>query len=387
MAASRFIATGLRFKEKIAVIPTAVSFFIIVVSICISSGFRKEIRNGVSAISGDIQLTSPSANTAGEGVAVNANPSFLPGIVSMKGVKSVAPAIYRPGVIGSGEELSGVVFKGVPASKDESLTAEIPRSLARTLSLSQGNEFRAYFIGERVQVRKFTVKRVFDAVADGSGNPVVLVPIEDLRRVNGWEEGKASALEIMLEDAWRSRDREKALAVKIAGYAYGSSSDDDDPTLAVASADRYYNLFDWLGLIDFNVLAILLLMILVAGFNMISGLLITLFRNISSIGMLKTLGMDDRGIGKVFLRLASKVVLTGMATGNGFALLLCAVQHFTHFIKLNPDNYFVSFMPVSVDLLSLLAVNAIAYIAIMLMLLLPALFIARVDPAETVRMK
>lgn len=370
-----------------AVIAAAVSFFVIILSLSIAAGFRREIGGGLSAISGDIQLTSPASTGYGEGAAVNAEPSWLPGLAAKKGVRSVAPAIYRAGIAGNGEDLQGVLFKGVPSAEEDALTADIPRSLARTLQLSEGDTFRAYFIGERVQVRKFIVRSTYNGIADGSGSPVVRVPLEDLRRLNGWDEGKASALEITLEPKLRSREKEKAMAVQIAGYAYGASTDDDDPVMAVASVDRYYNLFDWLGLIDFNVAAILLLMILVAGFNMISGLLITLFRNIPVIGTLKTLGMSNRGIAEVFLRMSSKVVLAGMAIGNAAALLFCLLQHLTHFIRLNPDNYFVSFVPVSVNAGSLLAVNLGAYVAIMLMLLVPTLFIARVDPADTVRVK
>nr|MCR5519173.1 FtsX-like permease family protein [Bacteroidales bacterium] len=239
----------------------------------------------------------------------------------------------------------------------------------------------------RLQVRNFTVKEIYDGLSDVAGSPVVLASFEDLRRVNGWEEGRASALEITLHDRYRSTEREKATAVELAGTAYGLSKDEDDPLLAVASVDKYYNLFAWLDLIDFNVGVILLLMILVAGFNMISGLLILLFRNIPTIGTLKALGMSDRGIAGVFLRVSARVVLKGMLIGNAAALLFAIVQHFTHFIHLNPENYFVSFVPVSVNLLQILTVDSVAFAAIMLMMLLPSLFIARVDPADTVRVK
>lgn len=368
-------------------ISIAVSFLVIILSLAISAGFRKEIRGGVSSLTGDIQLTSPSANIYNSEVCVNADSSFMEELLARKGVEAVTPAIYRAGIIQNGEDLQGVLFKAVPSRDSASLQISIPRSLARTLRLKEGDVVRGYFIGERVQVRKFTVDGIYDGLADNSGSPVVLASYEDIRRVNGWEEGKASALEITLSDRFRDRRAQKSKAVEIAGFAYGSAEDDDDPTLAVAAADKYYNLFDWLDLIDFNVLVILILMVLVAGFNMISGLLIMLFRNISTIGTLKALGMGDRGIAGVFLRVSARTVLKGMLIGNAVALLFCLVQHLTHFIRLNPDNYFVSFVPVSVNWLSVLAVDAIAFAAIMLLLLIPSLFIARVDPADTVRVK
>ena len=149
--------------------------------------------------------------------------------------------------------------------------------------------------------------------------------------------------------------------------------------------DRYPQIFDWLNLIDFNVLFILVLMTIVAGFNMVSGLLILLFRSISTIGTLKSVGMTDRSIAKVFLRVASRIVWKGMAIGNGIALLFCVLQRETHLLKLNPQNYFVSFVPVHLNLPAILVADAAAYIVIMLLLLIPCLFISRVDPAQTVR--
>ena len=154
---------------------------------------------------------------------------------------------------------------------------------------------------------------------------------------------------------------------------------------ASASTDRYAQLFDWLNLIEYNVYAILVLMAVVAGFNMISGLLILLFRNISTIGTLKSLGMTDRSIAGVFLRMSARLAGTGMLIGNAAALLFCLIQGTTHILKLNPENYFVSFVPVDVNLPGILLADAAAFAVIMLLQLIPTLFISKVDPSETVK--
>ena len=164
-----------------------------------------------------------------------------------------------------------------------------------------------------------------------------------------------------------------------------SGEEGEDSLVATSSVRTYGQIFDWLDLLDFNVLVILILMIVVAGVNMISGLLIVLFRNIATIGTLKTLGMGDRAIGKVFLRVAAGVVLRGMLIGNAVGLLFCFVQQATHLLKLDPTNYFVSYVPVHVDIPWILAADLVAFVAIMLLLLIPTLFIARVDPAQTVK--
>jgi lipoprotein-releasing system permease protein len=128
-------------------------------------------------------------------------------------------------------------------------------------------------------------------------------------------------------------------------------------------------------------------MTIVAGFNMISGLLIMLFENISTIGLLKSLGMTDMSISKVFLSSSAVLVLKGMAVGNAIAILFCMIQGTTHLLKLNPENYFVSYVPVHLDMGAVLIADVAAFVVIMLLLLIPSLFISRVDPAQTVRVR
>ncbi len=370
-----------------AVVSVAVSFFVIILAICISAGFRTRIREGVADLTGDVQLTGSSSNYYNAEGSVNARPSYFDALEEVEGVRSVYPVVYRAGIVRSADELQGVMFKAVPWEDTTALAAHIPGSLARRMGFSEGDEMLAYFVSDRVSARRFKVTEIYDAVLDASENQVVFVSPEDLRRVNGWDEGKASALEVRLKDGYGSRGAQKEAALDLASLSYARSDSDDDPLLAVSAADRYSTIFDWLELIDVNVLIILLLMILVAGFNMISGVLIMLFRNISAIGTLKALGMSDQGIAGVFLRVAARVVAWGMLAGNALALLFCAVQDRTRLIKLDPANYFVSYVPVHVDFLHILAVDAVAFGVIMLLMLIPSLFISRVDPATTMRVR
>ena len=126
---------------------------------------------------------------------------------------------------------------------------------------------------------------------------------------------------------------------------------------------------------------------IVAGFNMISGLLITLFENISTIGVFKAMGMTDKSISKIFLSSSATLVLKGMAIGNGVALLFCVIQGTFHLLKLDPTNYFVSFVPVNLNVFTVLTVDFISFVVIMLLLLIPCAFISKVDPADTVRVR
>ena len=338
MDPSRFIAGKLRFQGKLAAVSIAVSFLVMILAVAISAGFRHAVRDGVAAVTGDIQVTSIAASNLSESASIPASLSCGEEILAMPGVEALTPAVFRAGIVKSGEVIHGVLFKGVADRCDSALTVSIPDRLSRITGLKAGDDMLAYFVGEKVKVRKFKVSEVYDDLLAFDNNLIVRAGIDDVRRINGWAADEASVIEVRLRPEMRSGPAVAELSDRIGTTLMLKGNEEEQALMAISSQRRYPQLFDWLNLLDFNVLFILLLMTAVAGFNMISGLLIMLFRNIPTIGTLKTLGMGDRGISKVFLRVAA-----------------------------------------------ILAADIGACVAIMLLLLIPTLFIARVDPAETVK--
>lgn len=387
MDAARFIAGRLRFKGRLAMVSIAVSFLVMIIAVSVSSGFRKEIRNGVSSISGDIQLTSSDMNYVNDEDPISGRPSYYDELAAVKGVKSINPVIYRAGIIKNGDNIHGVLFKGVEKAAEDSssLGVTIPSRLAEVLGIGVGDRMLTYFVGERVKVRKFNVAGIYQSLLDSDDALLVYASVDDMRRLNEWEDDEVSALEITLEDAYKSPAAIAQKNDEVGSLSLLLSKDDDDALVATSVIQKYPQLFSWLNLIDFNVLFILVLMTIVAGFNMISGLLILLFRNISTIGILKSMGMTDRNIAAVFLRVSSQLVLKGMAAGNALALLFCLIQGTTHVLRLDPSNYFVSFVPVAVNMPVIILADVLSYLVIMVLLLIPSLFISKVDPAKTVR--
>lgn len=386
MDASRFIAKRISFKGNIAMVSIAVSFLVMIIAVAVSSGFRHEIRDGVSSVSGDVQLVSAETGWGGEAVPVRMHPSYYGKLAEIPYIKEIEPVIYRGGIVKSGDNIHGVLFKGCRRdSLLSGLGVSVPARLAAKLGIAAGDDITAYFVGERVQVRKFHVVSLYDSILDSDENMVVRTSLADLQRLNGWDAGSVSALEFSLSPSFRSVDALEHAAADIGTVAMLYTSPEEPAVTASSAASRYPQLFDWLDLIDFNVLFILVLMTVVAGFNMISGLLIILFENIPVIGILKSVGMKDRHIAKIFLSASSSVVLKGMAAGNAVALLLCWLQDITKILRLDPQNYFVSYVPVHIDLPLVLAADLGAYAVIMLLLLIPSLFISGVDPARTVR--
>ena len=380
MVAESFISRKIKFKGNIAAVATAVSFFVIIVAVAVSSGFRHSIRDGVAAMTGDIKIT-PYVSGGQDPVPM---PRHLPSedkILAIPGVSGIVPVVSRAGIVKSGEIVHGVIVKGI--AEKSSLAVSIPHRLAEITGLGTGEDLTTYFVGEKVRARKFHITGVHRDIIETDDNLLVYAGLEDMQRLCGWDSTMVSQLEVRVKNA--SPKALKDIEARI-GFILATSPDEDENGLYVVSSARSYpQIFDWLGLLDVNVLIVLILMTLVAGFNMISGLLVMLLRNIPLIGTLKAMGMQDGAIGRLFVRMGSEAVLKGMLVGNLLAFLFCLIQGTTHLIKLDPANYFVSWVPVHLPFWGILGADLAAFAGIVLLMWLPALSISKIDPAETVK--
>ena len=387
---TRFISRRIQFKGRLASVSVAVSFLVMIVAVAVSSGFREEIRSGLGELCGDISLTPLNRNYMGESEPLPAFPAFMPELLKLDCVQSVRGTISRAGIVKEGDLIHGVLFKGVEdyrGADSSALSVSVPSQLASLLKISVGDDLPAYFVGERTVVRKFRVESIHDGILSGEDKLVLYTGLPAMRRINGWGEDEVSAIEISLKDRFRDEERIARAAMEIGSAVFAHSSEDEPAVVVTSVVQSFPQLFDWLNLIDFNVLIVLVLMTVVAGFNMISGLLILLFEHIPTIGLLKALGMTDRGISAVFLRSSAALVGRGMFAGNAAALFLCLMQEHFHILKLNPENYFVSFVPIHIDWSLILSADIAAFAAIMLFLLLPSMLISRIDPARTMRVE
>lgn len=390
MDASFFIAGRLRFKGKIAMVCIAVSFLVMIIAVSVSSGYRHEIRKGLSSLSGDVLITRPDQNIFNEEAPIEASPSYLPYVEAVPSVEAVIPTVYRSGIVKHDDNMYGVVLKGLPQGTESdsvSLGVSISSRLAEKTGLKVGDRMLTYFVGEKTKVRQFNVTGIHDAIVETDDRHIVYASNADLQRLNGWDQDQVSAIEVLLDAGNMTEEGIREASEDVGAAILSHLSEDEEYVIAVSAVSRFPQLFTWLDLVDFNVSVILLLMTIVAGFNMISGLLIMLFEHISTIGLLKSLGMTDRAISKVFLSSSAILVGKGMLIGNILALAFCLIQGTTHVLTLNPENYYVSFVPVNVDLMYVLGADVVAFVGIMLLLLIPCHFISKVDPAETVRVR
>lgn len=383
----------------ISVVSVALSIAVIIVATAVSNGFRSEIGGKARGFSGDIVLAPPGEDITSEGGPVSI--SYKDKIMELPFVERMEGVSYRHGILKTADEISGVLFKGVdstcnmefyaryldegrlPEFIGKSISNEImvSRRLADMLNYKVGDKVDAYFVGEQVRVRRFNLVGIFDAQLEQLDKYLALADIRHIARLNGWE-GGVSGYEVYLSSETAPMHLEA-----IDDVIYSNSAEGDSPVAATALQDKYYMLFDWLRLLDVNVFIILALMIAVAGFNMVSSLLIMLFERISQIGLLKAMGMTNGAVSRIFLTKSAMVVLRGMLWGNAAAVLLCLLQKYFGIISLNPDNYFVSAVPVDFSLVGILGMNLVAFVAIMLIMLLPCMFISRISPATTMRVK
>ena len=388
MNAVRFISGKIRFKGYLTLICVAVSYLVMIIAVAVSSGFRTEIRKSLGDIYGDVRITPMEEDLATGVVSVPRHPAFLEELQQLYCVESVNPCVSRAGIVKQGDLVHGVLFKGAEdISFPDSIAfpLAIPSRLSQMLEISQGDQLSAYFVGEKTVVRKFTVCRIYDAVLSSDNQLVCMTSLPVMQRVNSWDSEQVSAFELRLKKEFRNSDDDSLCGMDIASTVYTFSSEDEPTFISRTLAQSYPTIFSWFSFLDLNVLVLLVLMTIVAGFNVISGLLILLFENISTIGLLKAMGMTDKGIAAVFMRSAGLLTLRGMAIGNALALAFCLLQDSTHLLKLNPANYFLSFVPVHIDWSGILIADAISLIVILLLMLIPSLFIAKVDPASTIR--
>ena len=392
MRVTGFISRKLSFRGRLAEAAVALSFLVVAVAVFVSAGFRREIRQGIREGVGDLRIVEYSNLADVDSSAIVLPEALRQQIRVVPGVAQLRDVVARGGIVKQGETVHGVLVKGIeggvvsPADTSAPpLCVSIPSRLGEILGVGQGDALVTYFVGgEKVKVRKFHIASVHPDLIEMDSDLIVLADIDDMRRLNQWEDDQSSGVEILLEGV--SEEQLPAVRDAVQDVLDNYESEDSYPVVTTA-LDSYPQLFAWLDLLDVNVLILLVLMGVVAGFNMISGLLIMLLRGIPTIGMLKALGMRNGPLARTYLLAATRIMIRGLLIGNVIALLLCFIQSQTHLLTLNPTHYFVSFVPVAFDWGYLVLANLGALALAEAMILLPLLMIARVDPASTVRGK
>lgn len=386
---------------RIAMIGIALGLAVMILSVAIVVGFKKEVRNKVIGFGSHIQITNFDNNSSYESVPIAVSDTLLNDLRTYPGIRHVEAFATKPGILKTESDFQGIVLKGVDADFDwtffrnnlregELFTVTPGKSntdvlisahLANLLGLKVNDSFLTYFVQEDVRARKFRISGIYDTGFVDYDKLFVIADIGQVRRLNGWEADQASGLELLVDDYNHLDQTAENLYFDLSERA-----DRTGNTFYVRSVKELNPMiFNWLEVLDINVVVILILMMAVAGFTMISGLLILILERTNMIGILKAMGQNNTSIRRVFLYVSLFLIGKGMLWGNLIGVGLCLIQHYFGVIGLDPAVYYLDAVPVDLNPLSLLLLNIGTLCASMLMLLGPSYLIARIDPAKSIR--
>jgi lipoprotein-releasing system permease protein len=257
----------------------------------------------------------------------------------------------------------------------------ISQSIADKLNLKLGDSFITYFVQEPLRARKFHITGIYQTYFSDYDKLFALLDIKQIQKLNQWDDDMVSGLEIYVKDYNRLDATADSLY-----FDLQLRKDRLNNTYLTRSVKQMKpEIFDWLSVLDLNVIVILALMLVVAGFSMISGLLIIILEKASMIGTLKALGQDNTSIRKVFLYLSAFLIGKGLLWGNLLAISLCLIQHYFGILKLNPEIYYLTKVPIDISVLSIVLINAGTFLITLIMLIVPSYLIANISPAKTIR--
>ena len=388
---------------RVATAAVALGMVVMIISVAVGLGFKMEIRDKIVGFGSHVQLTGYSLNSSFETPPLPYDSALVADVVRVPGVRALQPYVTKPGIIKTDDAFQGIALKGVDSSFHwdfinsclvEGEVLELPdsaksdgivlsRSLASTLNLSLGDPVRMFFVNAYgVRARRFTIRGIFDSHFDEFDNSLAYVDMRHLVQLNDWQPGTISGYEVLLE----SFDLMDDVTDSLASIAMSHVSSDDDDVIRVADIRRLQpQIFGWLALLDQNILVIIVLIIAVAGLNMVSGLLILILEHTNAIGILKAVGASNSLLRNVFVLMALKIVGKGLLIGNAVGVGLCLVQKFTGVVSLDPHNYYLDSVPVLLSLPHLVLLNVGTALLAFVLLLGPSGLVARISPVKAIR--
>ena len=386
---------------SIAIVGVALGMAVMILSVAIITGFKSEIRNKMIGFGSHIQIINHDTNLSYETTPVNKNHSFYPHLDTVQGIKHIQVFAIKAGILKSKEQIQGAILKGVDKDFDwsffqknivkgnsfevvDSIKKEdilISRYIANILQLDTNDYVAMFIIEDPPRMRRFKVSGIYDTGLEEFDKRFILADIKHVQSLNNWEKDQISGFEIIIDDF---NDIERIASYIRNNYTYPLFS--DGSKLRVQSiVQKHPQIFDWLNVTDINVYVILILILIVAGINMISGLLIIILERTSMIGLFKALGSRDWSIRKIFLYLSSFLVGKGLLWGNIIGIAIAVIQNEFGIVKLDPSTYYLDVVPINLKIIHLVLLNAGTMIVTLIMLLIPSYIIAKISPVKTIR--
>lgn len=382
---------------KIAIVAIALGIAIMLISVAVSAGFQQKIRDKIAGFKGHIQITNYDNNNSDVStVPISINQDFYPKFKGIKGIRKVQPYINKGGIIRTATDFEGIVFKGVTADYDFSFFKEflvdgrlpnfdqprnkeilISKSIVDRLGLKLNDTIQTWFESKTstgFKRRKPVIVGIYETGFEEFDNSILVGDLKEVQKINKWKDDEVGGFEILLNDFHTVSKKGNEIYSNI-GVTLN----------ATTILDSFPGIFEWVKLFDNNVSFILVIMILIAGINMITALLVLILERMQMIGVLKALGSTNWQIQKVFLYNASYLILKGLIWGNVIGIGLLMIQKYFEVITLNPTTYYVSTVPISINVFHLILLNVGTLLLCLLMLIVPSMIVTKIHPSRTIK--
>ena len=387
---------------RIAIVGVAIGLAVMIITVCVVLGFKHTIRDKVAGFGGHIQVYNVMKYSDSDLHTIVLSDSLKDVMRSLPGTKHLQRFTYSQGLLKTDDDFLGVMFKGVGSDFDDTFLQEnliagnipqfsdstshyellLSKMIADKLKLKTGDKVFAYFIGdENVKTRRYTVAGIYQTNMTRFDETLCFTDIHAANRLNGWDDDHCSGVEVTVNDLTHLDETADAFVDHINRMSDGHGN----MMLSQTIYDLYPNVFTWLELLDINVWIILVLMVCVAGFTMISGLLIIILERTQMIGILKAVGARNDTIRHTFLWFSVFIIGQGLFWGNIIGVGIVLLQNYTGIIALDPQTYYVSKAPMELNILLILLINVATLLICVFVLIAPSYLISHIHPAKSMR--
>jgi lipoprotein-releasing system permease protein len=386
---------------KIGISSIAIGLSVMIISFSILIGFKQTIREKLFSLSSHIQVSKITLNQSFEETPIEINTKFYQNYRKNPEIRHVQAVLNKAGLLKSSEEHAGIIIKGVGRDFDwanfkENLSEGreinfrdtsgqqatysdeiiISKKIANQLKIKLYDKVRIYFIQNPPRIRPVKVVGIYDTGLEEFDKNFIIGDLALIQRINDWDRGTAGHYEVFLKNFYNL----DLLARQI-------SDDIDQDMQLLKVTEMFPAIFDWLGLMDRNIIVIIALILLVASFNMISVLLVMMMERTPMIGLLKALGTDNAKIRKVFIYNGLTIIIKGMIYGNIFGIGFCFLQKTFKIIPLDSESYYMSYVPISFDWLTILILNIVTLLLVTAVITIPTLVVSRMKLIESLKFK
>ncbi|MCQ2959141.1 MAG: ABC transporter permease [Bacteroidales bacterium] len=390
---------------NIAIIAIALGLAVMMIAISVIVGFKSTISEQIFGFSSHIEIVNFDTNNSFESLPITTDQAIIENIKKEDAVVHIQTYATKPALVKVNGTARGIVVKGIDSTYNwdfiekhlvEGKRIEFPtdtttdnvvisKTLANLLQLSIGDKFITSFVPndshKKVRKRSFFVTGIYETHLNEIDDRFILIDMRHIQNLNNWESNQCTGYEVFLKN-YKNLDFHKETIQGIIGF---DITPDAQKLRVQTLKETTPQIFDWLSLLDMNAWLIIALMILVAGMNMITGLLVIILEKTTMIGVLKALGTADFSIRKIFIFVGSLLITKGLFWGNIIGLGLCLIQYYFHIFTLDPTIYFMSFVPIKFKFLYIILLNVGTFVLTSAMLILPSILVTKISPAEAIR--